>query len=68
MSQKYSIGIKNLEMLWNYWKIPDFTPDNTLIIDDLKEVYEKQPHNCINIKPFNIKDRFRDTELIKIIH
>lgn len=60
-------GIKDLSILWDNWKIQGFNKTNTFIIDDLKEVCDIQPKNCIKIKPFKIKTIEHDEELIKIM-
>lgn len=67
ISTKYTKGIKSLRMLWDVWNIPGFNISNTIIIDDLKEVYDLQPQNCINIKSFEIKNCEHDLELKKTI-
>lgn len=58
---------KDLSMLWEYWKLPGFTRENTIIIDDLEEVKKCQPDRCIQIKPFTLEDGINDTEMISII-
>lgn len=67
-SKRKLTATKNLDMLYDVWKLPGYYPNNTIIIDDLKEVYETQPINCINIKPFEFtkKNSEKDTELNKI--
>jgi len=45
-------GSKSLNMLWDVYKIPGYTKDNTLIIDDYDEVYKTQPDNCVAIPAF----------------
>ena len=56
-------------MIWDVFEIPGFDVSNTLIIDDLPEVYKIQPCNCINIKEFEFDhlDSENDKELLKII-
>lgn len=59
---------KSLKLLECFWKIPGFTLENTIIIDDYSEVFETQPKNCIHIKPFFItKQNANDFELNKIL-
>jgi hypothetical protein len=49
---KYN-SYKDLRLLWS--TIPDiFTPDNTVIIDDLKQVKKANKQNCINVKAFEV--------------
>ena len=57
---------KKLEMLKKYRKT--IAIDDTIIIDDNKEVYTSQPYNCIHIKPFDVDDVscVYDKELIKV--
>lgn len=57
---------KKLSILSEVFKLPDFTKDNTLIIDDYIEVKKSQPDVCLRIKGFNfIKDGCEnDIELV----
>lgn len=59
---------KDLSLLYRIFKLKGFSKKNTLIIDDLDEIYNRQPENCIHIKEFNILDEGseNDTELLKI--
>lgn len=57
---------KNLSILNKLWNIPGFTQENTIILDDLKEVFQTQPKNCILLKPFKIKNGQHDFELCKV--
>ncbi|CCA61474.1 hypothetical protein AV955_gp117 [Diadromus pulchellus ascovirus 4a] len=61
---------KSLSLLWDFWKIPGYSPSNTIIIDDLDEVYRTQPANCIKIKPFYFfdKDAQYDNELMNVVN
>lgn len=45
-------GTKNLNMLWDVYKLKDYDKNNTVILDDYDEVYKTQPKNCIIAKPF----------------
>ena len=56
ISKKDKDGTKDLKMLWEDYKLPDFMKKNTYIIDDYDEVYDTQPENCIAIAPFNFTD------------
>lgn len=60
-------GVKDLSVLWDDWHIEGFNKSNTFILDDLKEVYEIQPDNCIKIKPFKLKILAADNELLSVI-
>lgn len=55
MSIKHKGGRKNLNMLWDVWNLKEFNEKNTYIIDDLKDIYDIQPLNCLKIKPYKIK-------------
>ena len=67
-SEKNKRGHKGLAMLWDDIEVPGFSPDNTVIIDDLSEIKEEQPCNAIHIKPFEFTDEGsqKDNELLKI--
>lgn len=67
LSKKLKNGIKDLSILWDVYKLPNYNKNNTLIIDDNPEVHETG--FCIPIKEFvAIKDESeKDKELKKII-
>jgi len=67
LSKKLKNGIKDLSILWDVYKLPNYNKNNTLIIDDNPEVHETG--FCIPIKEFvAIKDgNDKDKELKKII-
>ncbi len=52
-NQLYSTA-KKLNLIWEFFKLPDYTQHNTIIIDDLRDVKKAQPHNAIQIYPFEI--------------
>lgn len=54
--QNFNGNSKNLKMIFDKFKLPGFNKDNTIIIDDLDEVYNSQPKNAIHIKEFEILD------------
>jgi TFIIF-interacting CTD phosphatase-like protein len=58
VSKKLTKSCKNLDMLFTNWQLPGYKRENTIIIDDLDEVYCTQPFNCINIKPFNVCSKY----------
>lgn len=64
---KYS---KKLNLIFDYFKLPNYHSKNTLIIDDLPEVSQCQPTNAIRIKAFEILDNDSeyDTELQAMRH
>jgi TFIIF-interacting CTD phosphatase-like protein len=69
VSDKKNGSCKDLNMLFTTWKIPGYDKTNTMIIDDLKEVYKAQPNNCIPVSPFEFtKDNSEnDTELLNVM-
>lgn len=68
ISKHIKKGTKDLSILWEEYKIPQFSKKNTVIIDDYDEVYKTQPENCISISPFNFTDdgSEHDNHLIKL--
>jgi hypothetical protein len=52
MSKNKKKSSKNLDMIWDEYKIDGYTKNNTVIIDDYDEVFNTQPNNCIIAKPF----------------
>lgn len=55
-SKKLYKNPKKLDMLWTTWKLPGYNKHNTILIDDLEEVYEAQPNNCLLAREFNFMD------------
>ena len=53
-SKKKMKCIKDLQLIWNEYKLDGYTKSNTIIMDDHTDVYEKQPGNCIYMDPFDI--------------
>jgi len=47
ISKSIGKGSKDLALLWDHYKIPGYTKDNTVILDDYDEVHKTQPDNCI---------------------
>lgn len=64
LSEKNYEYVKDLRIVTTFFNCIQ----NPLIIDDLREVYEAQPRNCINIKAFRFMDpgSENDRELVKI--
>lgn len=52
MSRRHCSGSKNLCLLWDVVKLPGFTKENTVILDDFCEVFDIQPSNCIRADEF----------------
>jgi hypothetical protein len=64
---------KDLRLLWEYLKVPNFWPCNTVIIDDLSDVQEANPLNTIAVHSFDmlVDDKLNidapyDSTLIKV--
>ena len=58
-------GMKDLRILFHLFKLPNFFPCNTVIIDDLDQVQESNPLHTIRINSFDVsKDNEVKTESI----
>lgn len=68
ISEGLKKGIKNLSTLSREFHMGKFDMSNTYIIDDLPEIKEIQPENCISVKPFEFEDKGseNDDELLRI--
>lgn len=55
---------KKLSLVFDDFGIPDFNENNSLIIDDRKDVWKCQPNNAIHIKAFNILDDGSETDRV----
>lgn len=68
ISKKEKRGSKDLEMLWDVYKMKGYSKSNTIIIDDHPNVYDLQKNNCIYISPFDIDEKTfaKDKVLSKI--
>lgn len=49
-------GTKDLSMLWDVYKLPGYSVENTVILDDYDEVHNTQPKNCIIAVPFEFTE------------
>jgi hypothetical protein len=54
--KEYEDTMKDLRLVWDFYKVPNFYPSNTVIIDDLDLVCQTNPKNCIRIPGFFIVD------------
>ena len=54
LSKKIYKSHKKLQLVFDTFKLPGYTPDNTIIIDDLHEVQKCQPNNAFQIHAFEI--------------
>jgi TFIIF-interacting CTD phosphatase-like protein len=61
-SKKMKKGTKDLSMLSDIYKIPNYNKDNTFIIDDYDEVYKTQPNNCIIAPEFQFTEENSDKD------
>ena len=60
-------GYKDLRLLWNDFKIFDFYPINTLIIDDNLLVKRTNRFNCLSITPFDASiNSINDKHLLNV--
>lgn len=68
ISIKSGKGLKGLSLLWDDFKLKNYTEDNTIIIDDNLTVKEIQKNNCYQIEPFYFfnEDSENDNELEKL--
>ena len=62
ISKRLKNGTKDLSIIWDTYKIPGYTEDNTVIIDDYDEVYKIQPYNCIISPPFEFTNDNSDKD------
>src|SRR3990172_7742285 len=60
---------KDLRLFWEEFKLPEFNPNTTFLIDDYCHNKKTQPCNCIQIKKFEVTDKNseNDTELRDMI-
>lgn len=54
-SKREKSGSKDLQLLWDNFKLVGYNKTNTVIIDDYDEVQKTQPNNCINSPLFEFK-------------
>ena len=68
ISKKLTGKSKNLEILETEFKLPDYSFEKTLILDDYDEVYKTQPSNCILVEAFEYTSEksSKDNNLKKI--
>jgi TFIIF-interacting CTD phosphatase-like protein len=67
VSKKLNDGIKNLTTLWDIFKLPGYNANNTVIIDDNKDVWKTG--FCIPVQEFVFTEESSelDTELQSVI-
>jgi TFIIF-interacting CTD phosphatase-like protein len=67
MAMKIFGGYKDLRLIWDEFKVFDFYPSNTIIIDDNPIVKKSNPYNTIQIYPFDASsESVNDNHLLKV--
>jgi len=56
LSKKLKKGTKDLDMLWDNFKIEGYDQYNSVILDDYDEVQDTNVGNCIPVKPFEFNE------------
>ena len=56
MAEELFGGMKDLRVIWETFKVNNFYPSNTIIIDDLDLVAQTNPNNTLRIEAFFIVD------------
>ena len=54
VSEKIFDSPKDLRLLWNVFKVPGITRENTIIVDDNDLVYDANPQHTIRAPPFEL--------------
>lgn len=49
-------NIKDLRLCWEYFKLPNYYPCNTFIVDDLEDVKLTNKMNCLQLKEFKVME------------
>lgn len=62
-SNKKHKNKKCLKILWDDYKLDEFTKKNTVLVDDMKETCQPQKKNCINVPVFDILETKKDSYL-----
>lgn len=65
----YDNNIKDLRLLYDVFKLDNMSKDNVLIVDDLDDVYNIQPEQCLQVKTFEFlsENSEEDNELLTTI-
>lgn len=60
---------KHLKLLWDVFNLENYNKNNTVIVDDLKEVCKAQPKNCIQIEDFTFtnENSESDEDLLRVM-
>jgi TFIIF-interacting CTD phosphatase-like protein len=59
---KANKGTKDLNILYEYFKLENFSKENTIILDDLSDVYKTQPEKTIIAPEFQFTERMSDRD------
>ncbi len=60
-------GYKDLRLIWDDYKVFDYYPSNTIIIDDNPIVKQTNPYNTIRIYPFDAsQESINDNQLEQV--
>ena len=55
---------KDLRLLWEYLRVPNFWPCNTLIVDDLEDVQVANPFNTLAVHSFDMVAKKSEGEYV----
>jgi len=75
LGEKLYNGVKDLRLLWDHFQLYNFYPNNTIIVDDLRDVKQANPYNTIAIKSFDMIDSYgkpnwdiiNDKDLLRVL-
>ena len=69
ISRQKTGNLKDLTLLWDLYKIPNYNKHNTIILDDNNLVYDPQPNNAILVDAFvyNETKSAYDNELLILL-
>jgi hypothetical protein len=49
-------NMKDLRICWDYFKLPNYYPCNTFIVDDLENVKQTNKKNCLQVEAFKVME------------
>ena len=64
LSDKGVVNVKPLQVLWGLY--PQYSPQNTIMIDDIARNFAMNPQTGLRIRPYRITRRATDKELRRI--
>jgi len=68
LSENYYHSPKDLRILWDVFSIGNFLPCNTVIIDDLEDVWKNNPYNSIRAPRFELLNEKTNKENKSMIY